>query len=320
MEVWRRGIVGNSPGILAVHSMIDKVAPTDAPVLILGETGTGKELVAKAIHAESPRANGPFLSVSCAALPRDLLESTMFGHKHGAFTGAVSDHQGMLAACKGGTFFLDEIGDMEPCTQMKVLRALQEYEVTPVGSNRSLAIDVRILAATNRNLATSMRGGSFREDLYYRLSVIEITMPPLRDRSEDIGLLIAYFAHGSTVTDEAMRPLLRYDWPGNVRQLQNVIERALILCGGGPIEKQHLHPAVLSGPQIIHDIDFGRARMKLEEVEKAYIREALEKCDWHPIQAAKILGIHPSTLYRKRLEYGMAGPRNRKNTKLEAMR
>lgn len=303
--------------MIAVRDMIDRVAPTDAPVLILGETGTGKELVAKAIHSGSPRSKGPFLSVSCAALPRDLLESMLFGHKHGAFTGAASDHQGMLAACKGGTFFLDEIGDMEPCTQMKVLRALQEKEVTPVGSNHSVAIDVRIVAATNRNLPRSISAGEFREDLYYRLSVIEIEIPPLRDRPVDIPLLIEHFAPGREIAPDALSAMQVHDWPGNVRQLQNVVARAIILCPEGVIQREHIHRDVLAGPRIVRNIDFGRSPLGLEGVERECIRTALERCDWHGMAAARVLGIHPSTLYRKRIEYGMAGPNPRKNTLME---
>jgi transcriptional regulator with GAF, ATPase, and Fis domain len=234
------GMVGDSPPIRAVFELIAKVAPSDVSVLIQGETGTGKELVARALHEHSSRESKPFLAENCAAVPANLLESELFGHKKGSFTGAVADRAGHFVAADGGTVFLDEIGDMPLAMQSKLLRVLQEGEVRPVGSNKTLHVDVRIVAATNKDLATMCRAHTFREDLYYRLTVVTITLPPLRDRIGDVRHLARFFlasvgrelGREFTLGDEALEALERWRWPGNVRELENVLRRAAVFSQG----------------------------------------------------------------------------------------
>ncbi len=303
-------IIGKSESLRQVFGLVDKVAATNANVLIQGESGTGKELIARALHFNSSRADKPFLAINCGALPESLLESELFGHVKGAFTGAVADKKGHFRSAAGGTLFLDEIGEMPQPLQVKLLRALQEHEVTPVGSSASEKFDARILAATNKDLAHEVAEGRFREDLYYRLNVIEITLPPLRDRRDDIPLLIKHFAvraaqaqnaAESSVSNEAMSILGNYDWPGNIRELENVIERAVILSSGEILAD--------SLPQKLRKQASGgtgrRASIHptLEDVERNYILETLGSVSDDKVQAAEILGIDLSTLYRKLKRY-----------------
>ena len=249
----RYGMVGDSKPMRDVYALLDKVVPSEVPVLILGETGTGKELVARALHDRGPRSGRPFLAENCAAVPADLLESELFGHKRGSFTGAVADRPGHFVAADGGTVFLDEIGDMPLSMQPKLLRVLQDGEVRPVGSNKVIKVDVRIVAATNKDLRAMCKVGAFREDLYFRLAVITIQLPPLRDRVGDVRHLVRFFVQHlgremgreATMTDEALQLLERWRWPGNVRELENEIRRTLALSDG-TIRPQDLSPSIRS--------------------------------------------------------------------------
>lgn len=303
-------IIGKSEALRQVFDVVGKVAGTNANVLIQGESGTGKELVARSLHFHSSRADKPFLAINCGALPESLLESELFGHVKGAFTGAIADKKGHFRSASGGTLFLDEIGEMPLPLQVKLLRALQEREITPVGSSASEKFDARILAATNKDLAHEVAEGRFREDLYYRLNVIEITLPPLRDRRDDIPLLVKHFvvraAHAqnvgeSKVSDGAMSALLNYDWPGNIRELENVIERAVILSSG-EILVDSLPPKLrLQASNGARSTASGR--LTLDDVERGYILETLDSVSDDKAQAAEILGIDLSTLYRKLKRY-----------------
>lgn len=301
-------IIGQSEAIRAVFDLVEKVSSTSANVLIEGESGTGKELVARAIHFQSDRADKPFLAINCGALPESLLESELFGHVKGSFTGAVADKIGYFRSAAGGTLFLDEVGDMPPALQVKLLRALQEREVTPIGSSVPVRFDARIIAATNKRLETEMAEGRFREDLYYRLNVVEIDVPPLRERREDIPVLVEHFISSSArrqgivekeVSPAAKELLNNYDWPGNVRELEHVIERALILSGD-QIDVNDL-PVKLTGNT---SSAAGDDKFKsLDQVEREYILEVLESVSQDKAVAAKILGIDLSTLYRKLKRY-----------------
>ncbi|HSH69419.1 MAG TPA: sigma-54 dependent transcriptional regulator [Deferrisomatales bacterium] len=294
-------IIGDSEPMQRVFRLIEKVADTAAPVLISGDSGTGKELVARALHYGSARAERPFLAVNCAAIPRELLESELFGHKKGSFTGAIRDKKGKFEEAHGGTLFLDEIGDLPIELQAKILRALQEMEVTPVGSNETVQVDVRILAATNRDLEERIEEGAFREDLYYRLAVVPIHMPSLRERPDDIPLLVNHFladlAPGQPVrvTPDAMTALQRYPWRGNVRELQNTLERLLILRDGDTIGLDALpdkirHPAPEAG-QGAFSFHFPPEGVGLEEAERAIIMEALRRAGWNQSRAAQLLKV-----------------------------
>jgi two-component system, NtrC family, response regulator AtoC len=247
-------LVGNSPGMLKVLKMIERVAETDSTTLILGESGTGKELVARALHYNSKRQQAPFVPVNCSALPESLLESELFGHKRGAFTGAIADKKGLFEAANGGTIFLDEVGSMSPLLQSRLLRVLQEREVRRVGENSPIHVNVRVVAATNENLEDKAKQGQFREDLFYRLNVIPIPIPSLRERRDDIPLLVAHFIRSKSpplpgrslqITRSAVEILCRYDWPGNVRELENAIERAAVLCESNLIRISDLPPSIL---------------------------------------------------------------------------
>ncbi|HFE53425.1 MAG TPA: GAF domain-containing protein, partial [Bacteroidetes bacterium] len=296
-------IVGDSPAIRAVLEVIERVAPAVTTVLILGESGTGKELVAKRIHELSPRRDAPFIAVHCAALPESLLESELFGHEKGAFTGASSRKLGRFELAHGGTIFLDEIGELSPAIQAKLLRLLQFKEFERVGGTQTLHADVRILAATNRDLRREVEKGHFREDLYYRLNVVPITVPPLRERREDIPLLAEFFVQRFSrrlgiptlgVSAEALQILSRYHWPGNVRELENVIERAMVLFRPNWIEPEHLPPELRQG-------EFGSAETDsdlppLWQVERRMILRALEDTGWNQSAAARQLGISRSRL------------------------
>ena len=302
-------MIGTSQPMRGIFDLIGKVSGTDAPVLIQGESGTGKELVARSIHFNSSRSAKPFLAVNCGALPESLLESELFGHTKGAFTGAAGEKKGLFRSADGGTLFLDEIGEMPPPLQVRLLRALQEHEVTPVGSSAPVTFDARVIAATNRDLEKEVEAGNFREDLYYRLNVIEMTLPPLRERRQDIPALVRHFLSCAAekqstvekpIADEAMTTLRNYDWPGNVRELENAVERAFILSG------DEITLSDLS-PKIQRSVGTGEphtdGRPPLEEVERRYVLETLESTGNDKVAAAKILGIDLSTLYRKLKRY-----------------
>ena len=304
--------VGAAPRFEEVLELAETVAATDSTVLISGESGTGKEVLARYIHALSQRAGGPFLSVNCGALPESLLESELFGHVKGAFTGAVRDRDGLLVAAADGTFFLDEIGEMSPQTQVKLLRAIQEREVTPVGSTRAVPVDVRIIAATNRDLEEEMARGGFRSDLYYRLNVIQLHLPPLRERREDIPLLVRHFLQrkpGSgeprTVSEEAMDILTAYHWPGNVRELENALERAAVVSSGSVVGPDALPDRVREAPPPRLGANDLPPNPTMEVVERAYILWVLQSEGGNKTRAADVLGIDPSTLYRKLNRYGI---------------
>ena len=306
------GIVAGSAPMQRVLELVARVAPSDATVLIEGESGTGKELIAKAIHHASPRAARPFVAVNGGALPEPLLESEMFGHVKGAFTGAVATKRGLLEEAQDGTFFLDEIGEMPGSLQVKLLRALQEREIRRVGGNQPITLNVRIIAATNRDLAQLMREGRFREDLYYRLNVFPVKLPPLRERREDIPLLAEHFLaraaerHGRAMrlTPAASACLLSYAWPGNVRELENAIERAAILASGEAITPDDLPPHIASGAGLGPTPGLP-AQQNLAEIEKAHIVQTLERCGWNHSRAAEALGIGRTTLWRKLKDYGL---------------
>ncbi len=304
--------IGRARSFSSVLDLAETVAPTDSTILISGESGTGKEVVARWVHRLSERADGPFLSVNCGALPESLLESELFGHVKGAFTGAVKDKAGLLVAANGGTLFLDEIGETTPSTQVKLLRALQEREVIPVGSTKAVPVDVRILAATNRELEEEIRRGHFRSDLYYRLNVIALHLPPLRERRDDISLLVEHFLEGygegdgpHPIGEEAMAVLREYDWPGNVRELENALERAAVVARGEEIEVGHL-PSRISEPPAPQLVSDGLPpNPSMEVIERAYIQWVLAAEGGNKTRAAEVLGIDPSTLYRKLNRYGI---------------
>jgi DNA-binding NtrC family response regulator len=305
-------IIGNSEEMIRVFKMIDKVADTDSTILIIGESGTGKELVAKEVHYRSRRAHGPFVSINCGAIPRDLLESNLFGHVKGSFTGAHKDQSGLFTVAEGGTFFLDEVGEMPMATQVKLLRALQEREIIPVGGTTPIKIDCRLVAATNADLEKEVAEGRFRADLYYRLNVIPVKLPPLRHRRDDIPVLVDHFlrklapnAGTKTISKEAVDVLMKYDWPGNVRELENVIERSVILDEGGAIEVVDLPEKVRFGTSPRGSLVIDSPNMTIEELEREYILKVLDYTKWQKKRASEILGINASTLYRKLLAYGL---------------
>lgn len=305
-------IIGNSEALQSVFRIVEKVADTNVNVLIQGESGTGKELIARALHFQSSRASKPFLAVNCGALPENLLESELFGHTKGSFTGATSDKKGLFRSADGGTLFLDEIGEMPQPLQVKLLRALQEQEVTPIGSAKPVKFDARIIAATNKDLEKEVAENRFREDLFYRLDVVEINLPPLRDRREDIPLLVKHFIAKSAqaqssvdkpISKEALSMLLNHRWQGNIRELQNAIERAFILSND-EIDIESLPPRIKSGMQNAFEIrDPEGLRLTLEEMERRYILEILNSVNKDKTSAAEILGIDLSTLYRKLKKY-----------------
>lgn len=304
---------GVAPRFTEVLELAETVAGTDSTVLISGESGTGKEVVARYIHVLSPRNEGPFQSINCGALPESLLESELFGHVKGSFTGAVKDKDGLLVAAAGGTFFLDEIGEMSPSTQVKLLRAIQEREVIPVGSTKAVPVDVRIIAATNRDLEEEINRGGFRSDLYYRLNVIQLHLPPLRERREDIPILADHFlrrqANGEgephALDDAAMDALSEYDWPGNVRELENALERAVVVSKKSVIGVDALPKRVCEAPAPRLAAMELPPNPTMEVVERAYILWVLESEGGNKTRAAEVLGIDPSTLYRKLNRYGI---------------
>ena len=313
----RVDIIGRTPRMQRIFRLASKIAPTESSVLITGESGTGKELLARSIHIQSNRSHRPFLAINCGALPEDLLESELFGHVRGAFTGAAGDKRGMFEQADGGTMFLDEVGELRPPSQVKLLRALQDGEVRRVGANTSMRVDVRILSATNRDLRKAMEEGTFREDLYYRLNVFQIEIPPLRERVEDIPLLARYFLErhaakqGKTIegfSEEAQYHLLHYRFPGNVRELENAIQRSVALAEEDLIQVQDLPPSMhdteplrIEGPRDLLEIPDG---LTLEQVERFYIRRTLDQVAGNASEAARRLGISRSTLWRKLKKLG----------------
>jgi two-component system response regulator HydG len=306
--------IGVAPRFVEVLELAETVAGTDSTVLISGESGTGKEVVARYIHQLSERAEAAFFSINCGALPESLLESELFGHVKGSFTGAVKDKDGLLVAAAGGTFFLDEIGEMSPSTQVRLLRAIQEREVIPVGATKAVPIEVRIIAATNRDLEEEITRGAFRSDLYYRLNVIQLHLPRLCERREDVPLLASYFidrlaekngGQRKTLTEEALEILTRYDWPGNVRELENALERAAVLSPGDGITASALPDRLREPPRPRLVSEDQPVNPTMEVVERAYILWVLQAEAGNKTRAAEVLGIDPSTLYRKLNRYGI---------------
>jgi len=307
------GLVGKSPQMLKIYDLIETVSQTDTTVLINGESGTGKELVANAIHLRSPRKNGPFIKVNCAALPETLLESELFGHEKGAFTGAIKQRNGRFEMADGGTLFLDEIGDISLAVQVKLLRVLQERQFERVGGNETLSVNVRLICATQRDLKEEIRKGSFREDLYYRLNVVPISLPPLRERREDILLLAEHFINkfsqkmGREITglsEEAKTLLLKYAFPGNIRELENMLERAIALIKGSVIQAEDLPEEVCGQARPIQTIceKIQGSKPLTQAVhlfEQEYIQSVLEKTRGKKGQAAELLGISRKTLWEK---------------------
>jgi DNA-binding NtrC family response regulator len=313
-------LIGKSAAMRELHAHIEKVARADATVLLAGESGTGKELVARAIHYHGTRAHRPFVAVNCGALVGSLLESELFGHVRGAFTGADKAKRGLFVAADRGTLFLDEIGELAPELQPRLLRALQEGEVKPVGAVETQKVDVRVVAATHRDLAHDVGSGRFREDLYYRLNVIVLAIPPLRERAEDIPMLVEHFVARiaervrrvrPVVSDAALEWLCAQRWPGNVRELENAVERAVVLASGEVLEIADFQPqaggAIAPAPLApgAPDDDYPLARLSLEELEKLHIQKILERCAGQKARAASILGINRTTLWKKLRQYGV---------------
>ena len=323
-DLLRQGaVIGTSPAFQRMMMLIEQVAPSSATVLIQGESGAGKELAARAIHERSARRAGPFVAVNCAALPQTLLESELFGYEKGAFTGAAGRKEGRFELADGGTLFLDEVADLSPVTQPKILRVLQEGEFERVGGTKTLRVDVRIVTATNQDLAQLIREKRFREDLYYRLNVITITVPPLRERREDIPLLAHHFLRVyaaknnrrlDTFNDEALARLEAYAWPGNVRELENAVERAVVLARGNVIQVSDLPTSVLEGTaERVVAIPIGTP---LAEVEQRFLEATLRHTKGNRTLAAKLLGIDPKTVFRKLKQAGPeeAGPEDDEST------
>lgn len=305
-------IIARSKAMRGILSQTMKVASTDSTVLISGESGTGKELVATSICEHSPRRDKPFIKLNCVAIPEGLLESELFGHEKGAFTGATSQKKGKFEMADDGTLFLDEIGDMPFNTQAKMLRVLQEMEFERVGGTRPIKVNVRLIAATNKNLEKMVKDGQFREDLYYRLNVFCINLPPLRERKEDIPLLVDHFIEKAPesiqISSMALQSLLVYSWPGNVRELQNVIERATVMCENGVIEPHHLPDSTLgeiSNLAIPSLPEIASIDRKLSEVEKMMVIEALKKTGGVQVRAAELLGINERSLYHRIKKHGI---------------
>jgi DNA-binding NtrC family response regulator len=302
-------LVGNSTAISKVKETIVQIGKSDVSVLIQGETGTGKELVARAIHFHSPRAESAFVPVDCASISENVIESELFGHIKGAFTGAYTNAPGLIRSSEGGTLFFDEIGELSPAVQAKLLRTIQEREVRPVGSTKSYPVNIRVLAATNRDLEKEVGEGRFREDLFYRLNVVTVQVPPLRKRKEDIALLTRYFIrHFKTdfssiegISDETLEIVYQYDWPGNVRELQNVIMRALAMGKGKELLPVDLPPSIHNKTGVLQDVLQSSAvnGYSLASYEQAAIHNALQKCSGNRQEAANLLGIGVATLYRK---------------------
>jgi PAS domain S-box-containing protein len=307
-------MISRSPRMQKIFAVLPAVAASPSTVLISGETGTGKELLARTIHSLSPRAGGPFVAVNCAALPDSLLESELFGYKAGAFTSANKDKPGRFALAEGGTLLLDEIGEISPALQVRLLRVLQDHVYEPLGATRSETADVRVIAATNRNLRDLIRQGSFREDLYYRINVVPLKLPPLRERKEDIPLMIDQFVerfnrsqHRAVTrpSPETLALLMAHDWPGNVRELENIIERSFILCGDGEIRIEHL-PEELAGRHRSRQSQDMRNTRRVTDTEA--IIAALKRNNYNRLATARELGVHKSTLFRKIKKLGIDLP------------
>ena len=307
------GFLAQSPAMTSVLDLVGRVAPTDATLLIQGESGVGKEVIARAVHQASARSARPFVALNCGAVPEALLESELFGHLRGAFTGAVGSKPGLFEEASGGTIFLDEIGEMPAALQVKLLRVLQSGEIRRLGATQATTIDVRVLAATNRDLVEMVRQGAFREDLFYRLNVIQVLVPPLRERREDIPLLAEHFLARAAeklgrdlrLSPEIVERLLRYAWPGNVRELENALERAAVLSANGEIEVAALPARVTEAkrkPLVSENLP---PNPTLEIIERAYIMWVLQSEGGNKTRAAEVLGIDPSTLYRKLVRYGI---------------
>ena len=313
----RYRIVGDSVPMKALRQQIAVTGPTNGRVLIYGESGTGKELVARSLHAASLRNKGAFVEVNCAAIPEELIESELFGHVKGSFTGASEDKIGKFAKADGGTLFLDEVGDMSLRTQSKVLRVLEEQRFERVGSNETTHVDTRVIAATNKNLEQEIARGAFRQDLFYRLNVIPFFVPPLRDRKEDIPVLARYFLaefsaeYGKKtreLTDGAMEILLRYPWPGNVRELRNLVERLVIVCPQARIEPHHLPPELFRGVAESPQHPYATLHEARSAYEREFILRKLQEHRWNMTQTASALGLERSHLYRKMKSLGIAAP------------
>jgi DNA-binding NtrC family response regulator len=309
-------LIGEHPSMVHLRELIERIAATDSIVLISGESGVGKEVVARAIHAGSRRGDRPFIPVNCAAIPHEMLESEMFGHERGAFTGAVASRQGLFAAANGGTIFLDEVGEMPLALQVKLLRVLEDREVRPLGTNRAVTVDMRVIAASNRDLAQAVGEKNFREDLFYRLQVVPITVPPLRQRRSDIPVLVEYFLerlrarHGQrnwSVTDEAMAYLWSYDWPGNVRELENLLERLTVLSDREEFDVSQLPEVVRQGMHLESEPRPGVALDEsgidlsaiIRNLEGRYINEALRRTGGNKQAAARLLGLKRTTFSAK---------------------
>jgi transcriptional regulator with GAF, ATPase, and Fis domain len=301
-----RSLVGEGARMKEVYQFLKRVAPADATILIEGESGTGKELAARAIHRNSPRASKPFVAINCAAIPESLLESDLFGHERGAFTGAASQKKGRFEVAEGGVVFLDEIGELAPTLQVKLLRVLQEREFERVGGTHPIKLDIRLIAATNRDLQEAVRNGRFRQDLYYRLAVLTLTMPTLRERREDIPMLARHFVQKYAkrckvkprpISREALACLVQYDWPGNVRELENAIERALVLGSSDMILPEDLPESLLerTPPPEMTEAKYHAA---IKELKKQLILDAVERTQGSYADAARILGVHPNYLHR----------------------
>lgn len=308
------GLLGHSPQMQRVFQMVNQVAATHATILILGESGTGKELIARALHRSSPRTTKNFVAVNCAAMSEGLIESELFGHKRGAFTGAVSDKKGRIAYADGGTLFLDEVGDMPLATQAKLLRVLESREVVQVGGHEPQKVDIRLVAATNRDLRAMVTEGTFREDLLFRLQVVTIDLPPLRDRVGDLPLLLEHFVRTlaaehsrpvSGISSEARAILARHEWPGNVRELRNAVENMVLLAQGEILQIEDLPETILSAGGDARGGNYDLAGRSLAEMERALIKANLDLMENNRERTAKVLGIGERTLYRKIKEYGL---------------
>ncbi len=310
----RYKMVGTSPAMQKIYHLIDKAAASQSRVLITGENGTGKELVARAIHHNSPRAAGPFLAVNCAAIPENLIESELFGHQRGAFSGAQNTHRGKFEQANGGTLFLDEIGDTSLLMQAKILRVLEDNHVNRVGGEQPVAIDIQVLTATNKNLDEEIKKGNFREDLYYRLNVLTIEVPPLRSHREDIALLVDYFL-GQICAEKrfalkklskgARSVLLEYDWPGNIRQLRHILERLIVLSDGDTISYLEAENAIKKNGIHIEEAASPTLHTARDQFEKEFILKTLITTDWKILETAKILGIERSHLWKKMQQLGI---------------
>ena len=310
-----QSLVGEGTRMKEVFQFLARAAPTESTVLLEGESGTGKELAARALHRNSPRASKPFVAINCAAIPESLLETDLFGHERGAFTGAAVQKKGRLEVADGGVVFLDEIGELAPALQVKLLRVLQEREFERVGGTHTIKIDVRLIAATNRDLADAVRSGDFRQDLYYRLAVVRLTMPPLRERREDIPMLARHFLQKNArrsqlkpkpISREAMAALVHYEWPGNVRELENAIERALVMGSSDAVLLEDLPESLLEqeSPAEMHE---GKYHASLKELKKQLIIDAVEQTRGNYVEAAAILGVHPNYLHRLIRNLGLKG-------------